>query len=49
MLKESQDFCNRRNRPWLLTPGFLIFGAVLSLNLIGDTIRDILDPKSEIK
>ena len=49
MLKEAQEFANIMYRPWLLTPGFLIFVAVLSFNLIGDTIRDILDPKSEIK
>lgn len=49
MLKEAQEFTNIMYRPWLLTPGFLIFVAVLSFNLIGDTIRDILDPKSEIR
>ena len=46
MLKEAQDYINILYRPWLLTPGFLIFIAILSFNLIGDTIRDILDPKS---
>ena len=49
MLKEAHAVANIMYRPWLLTPGFLIFVAVLSFNLIGDTIRDILDPKSEIK
>ncbi len=49
MLKEAQVFSNIIYRPWLLTPGFLIFIAVLSFNLIGDTIRDILDPKSKIR
>ena len=49
MLKEAQEIGNILYRPWLLTPGFLIFVAVLSFNLIGDTIRDILDPKSELK
>ncbi len=46
MLKEAQEFINIVSRPWLLTPGFLIFAAVLSFNVIGDTIRDILDPNS---
>ena len=46
MLKEAQEFTNILYRPWLLTPGILIFIAVLSFNLLGDTIRDILDPKS---
>lgn len=49
MLKEAQEYINILYRPWLLTPGFLIFIAVLSFNLIGDTIRDILDPKSKIQ
>ncbi len=49
MLKEAQEFTNIMYRPWLLTPGFLIFIAVLSFNLIGDTIRDILDPKSKVR
>ena len=49
MLKEAQEYINILYRPWLLTPGFLIFVAVLSFNLIGDTIRDILDPKSKTR
>ena len=47
MLKEAQEFTNILYRPWLLTPGLLIFIAVLCFNLLGDTIRDILDPKSQ--
>ena len=47
MLKEAQEFTNILYRPWLLTPGFLIFIAVLSFNLLGDAIRDFLDPKSK--
>ncbi len=46
MLKEAQEYTNIIYRPWLLTPGFLIFIAVLAFNVIGDTIRDVLDPKS---
>lgn len=49
MLKEAQEYTNIIYRPWLLTPGFLIFIAVLAFNLIGDTIRDILDPKSKTR
>ena len=49
MLKEAQEFTNIVSRPWLLTPGFLIFIAVLCFNLIGDTVRDVLDPKSKIR
>ncbi len=46
MLKEAQEFANIIYRPWLLAPGFLIFIAVLSFNVLGDKIRDILDPKA---
>jgi len=46
MLREAQEFANIIYRPWLLTPGFLIFIAVLSFNVLGDKIRDILDPKT---
>lgn len=46
MLKEAQEYTNIIYRPWLLTPGILIFVAVLAFNVIGDTIRDVLDPKS---
>lgn len=47
MLKEAQEFTNILYRPWLLAPGGLIFIAVLSFNLLGDAIRDFLDPKSK--
>ena len=46
MLKEAQEFINIIYRPWLLAPGGLIFIAVLSFNILGDAIRDYLDPKS---
>jgi len=49
MLKEAQEYVNIIHRPWLLTPGLLIFIAVLAFNLVGDTVRDILDPKSKIR
>ncbi len=49
MLKEAQEFTNILYRPWLLAPGGLIFIAVLAFNLLGDAIRDFLDPKSKSK
>lgn len=49
MLKEAQEFTNILYRPWLLTPGFLIFVSVLAFNLIGDMIRDVLDPQSKVR
>lgn len=49
MLKEAQEFVNVVDRPWLLIPGVLIFLAVLAFNLIGDAVRDFLDPKSRLR
>jgi len=49
MLKQAQEYTNILYRPWLLSPGVLIFVAVLAFNLIGDTIRDVLDPKSKVR
>ncbi len=30
---------------WLLTPGMMIFITVIAFNVLGDTLRDIVDPK----
>ena len=49
MLKEAQEFTNILYRPWLLTPGFLIFVSVLAFNMIGVTIIDVLDPKTNLR
>lgn len=47
MLREAQDLTNIMLRPWLLlAPGLLIFFTILSFNVFGDKLRDILDPKS---
>jgi peptide/nickel transport system permease protein len=45
MLNSAQRFLT--NAPWMaLWPGLAIFLVVLSFNLIGDGLRDALDPKS---
>ncbi len=49
MLKEAQDINNLINRPMMMMPGFMIFLAVLAFNVIGDSVRDILDPKSYVR
>jgi len=47
ILAEGKDLSNILTRPWLLwSPALLIFAAVLSFNLIGDELRDVLDPHS---
>src|SRR4051812_44541142 len=44
MLNAAQRFLT--NAPWMaLWPGFAIFLVVLSLNLVGDGLRDALDPR----
>lgn len=49
MLREAQEITNLIGRPWMLMPGLLIFLAVLSFNVIGDAVRDVLDPKAYIR
>jgi len=45
MLKEAQNFLSM-NRWFALFPGAAIALAVLGLNLLGDGLRDVLDPKT---
>jgi len=47
MLKQAQEDMKVlvMNFWWLLTPGFAIFLTVISFNLLGDVLRDIVDPK----
>jgi peptide/nickel transport system permease protein len=45
MLNSAQRFLAQA--PWMaFWPGFAIFIAVLSFNLLGDGLRDALDPAS---
>lgn len=44
MLNEGRDYI--QTKPWLITwPGLAIFTVVATFNLLGDTLRDWLDPK----
>ncbi|WP_404454943.1 ABC transporter permease [Virgibacillus necropolis] len=46
MLAEGQGYLTEA--PWLVFfPGLFIFLAVMSINLFGDGLRDMLDPKSK--
>lgn len=48
MLKDALDNINELlYKPWLIAPGFLIFVTILCFNSLGDTLRDILDPKMQ--
>lgn len=46
ILAEGKELSNILIRPWLLwAPALMIFASVFSFNMIGDRLRDILDPK----
>ena len=46
MLSQAQDIkVFYLNFWWLLTPGFAIFVTVIAYNVLGDVLRDIVDPK----
>ncbi len=47
MLRDAQTFSILEGMPWLwIAPGLMIVLAVLSINFIGDGLRDALDPRS---
>jgi peptide/nickel transport system permease protein len=46
MLKEAQDIrVIMMNMWWLFTPGAAIFVTVLAFNILGDELRDLVDPR----
>lgn len=46
MISEGRDLDQLRNAPWTsLAPGLAIGAAVLGFNLLGDALRDVLDPR----
>lgn len=48
MLTDAQSLTVLTSQPWLwVPPGVMIIIAVLSVNFIGDGLRDALDPKSQ--
>jgi ABC-type dipeptide/oligopeptide/nickel transport system permease subunit len=47
MLNEGRTFL--QSAPWLsIFPGLAIFLAVLAFNLVGDGLRDYLDPRTRV-
>ncbi|MDU1844549.1 MAG: ABC transporter permease [Niallia nealsonii] len=47
MLNEAQSITVLATQPWLwIPPGVMILLAVLSINFMGDGLRDAMDPKS---
>ncbi len=48
MLALTQGIVNIQLYPWMLSPGIMILIVTVCFNIVGDTLRDILDPKREI-
>ena len=44
LLSEAMGIIQIRFAPWILLPGFFIFLTVICFNIIGDALRDALDP-----
>jgi ABC-type dipeptide/oligopeptide/nickel transport system permease subunit len=48
MIADGRDLSQLRNAPWTsLAPGLAIGCAVLGFNLLGDALRDALDPRAQ--
>jgi peptide/nickel transport system permease protein len=45
MLQKAMDIQELNEHPWVLWPGVFIFLSVMAFNLVGDGLRDALDPK----
>lgn len=48
LLSSSLGIVSIRLFPWILIPGLFIIITVICFNVLGDTLRDILDPKKRI-
>jgi peptide/nickel transport system permease protein len=48
LLQDAMSVTQIRFHPWILIPGVFIFLAIMSFNLVGDTLRDWFDPEQEI-
>jgi ABC-type dipeptide/oligopeptide/nickel transport system permease subunit len=48
MIADARDLDQLRHAPWTsLAPGLAIGAAVLAFNLVGDALRDALDPRAQ--
>ncbi len=45
MLQKAMDITELDQHPWVLWPGGMIFLTVMAFNLVGDGLRDALDPR----
>ncbi len=49
LLTDAMNIARIKFTPWILIPGIFIFATVMAFNLLGDGLRDALDPKAEKK
>jgi len=49
LLAEAMSIVQIKFAPWILLPGFFIFITVMCFNVVGDALRDALDPKAVLK
>lgn len=46
LIEPAREMMNLTNRPWLfIPPGIMIFLTVMCFNIVGDGLRDAVDPK----
>jgi len=48
LLSQAMSIAHIRLHPWILIPGFFIFITVMAFNLLGEGLRDVVDPHKEI-
>ena len=48
LLTDAMSIVRIKFYPWILIPGFFIFLTVMAFNMLGDTLRDIYDPKRRL-
>jgi len=47
LIEPAREMMNMINRPWVfIPPGIMIFLTVMCFNIVGDGLRDAVDPKS---
>ncbi len=49
LLSEAMGIIQIKFAPWILLPGFFIFLTVICFNIIGDALRDALDPTLNVE
>ena len=49
LLAEAMGIMQIKFAPWILVPGFFILITVMSFNVIGDALRDCLDPRFKME